>query len=99
MKVRRLPLVDEYVEDGEAAVFVNGRVVVLSPLATHLLGLVADDWTDLAPLSEFLVAAFGAPPAGRSATHTTAEALRTLAAEGLVEIADAINESVPNYTI
>jgi len=88
--------VDEYVEDGEAAVFAGGRVVVLSPLATHLLSLIAeDDWTDLAPLSEGLVEAFGVPPAG-SATEATAEALRALQAEGVVEIENSVNRSISN---
>jgi hypothetical protein len=95
MKVRRLPLVDEYVEDGEAAVFVGGRVVVLSPLATHLLGLVTDDWTDLAAVSEGLVEAFGTPPAG-SAAEATAQALRALQAEGVVEIENSVNRSISN---
>ena len=95
MKARRLPLVDEYVEDGEAAVFVGGRVVVLSALATHLLGLVSDDWTDLTTLSEGLVAAFGTPPTG-SAAEATAEALRALEAEKVVEIENSVNRSIWN---
>ena len=95
MKARRLPLVDEYVEHGEAAVFVEGRVVVLSPLATHLLRLVSDDWTDLTTLSESLVAAFGTPPTG-SAVEATAEALRALEAEKVVEIERSVNRSISN---
>ena len=95
MRARRVPVVDEYVEDGEAAVFVGGRVVVLSPLATHLLGLIAEDWIDLAPLSEGLVEAFGVPPAG-SAIAATAEALRALQAEGVVEIENSVNRSISN---
>jgi hypothetical protein len=93
LRARRLPLRDEYVEDGEAAVLVDGRVLVLSPLATHLVGVVADEWTDLAPLSQALVAAFGAPPSG-TAADATAEALRVLHAEGIVEIEISVNGSI-----
>jgi hypothetical protein len=87
--------VDEYVEDGEAAVFVDGRVVVLSPLATHLLGLVADDWTDLTTVSQGLEAAFGVPPTG-SAAEATTEALQALEAEGVVELENSVNQSISN---
>ena len=95
MRARRLAVVDEYVEDGEAAVFVDGRVVVLSPLATHLLGLVTHEWTDLTTLSRELEAAFGAPPTG-STTDATGEALLALAAEGVVEIENSVNRSISN---
>ena len=95
MRARRVPVVDEYVEDGEAAVFVDGRVVVLSALATHLLGLVADDWTDLKTVSQGLEAAFGVPPTG-SAAEATAEALQALEAEGVVEIENSVNQSISN---
>jgi hypothetical protein len=88
MRVRRVPVVDEYVDGEEAAVFVDDNVVVLSPLATYLLGLVADDWTELTTLAEALVGAFGHPPTGESAAEATADALRTLEAQGIVAIAD-----------
>jgi hypothetical protein len=93
VRARRVPVVDEYVEDGEAAVFVDGRVVVLSPLATHLLGLVDDEWTDLRTLSHGLEAAFGVPPIG-SAAEATAEALQALEAEGVVEIENSVNRPI-----
>jgi hypothetical protein len=95
VKARRVPVVDEYTEDGEAAVFVDGRVVVLSPLATHLLGLVDDEWTDLRTLSHGLEAAFGVPPTG-SAVKATAEALQALEAEGVVEIENSVNRPISN---
>jgi hypothetical protein len=96
VRARRVPVVDEYTEDGEAAVFVDGRVVVLSPLATHLLGLVDDDeWTDLRTLSQGLEAAFGVPPTG-SAAEATAEALQALEAEGVVEIENSVNRPISN---
>jgi hypothetical protein len=95
VRARRVPVVDEYVEDGEAAVFVDGRVVVLSPLASHLLGLVADEWTDLEALSQGLEAAFGVPPTG-SAAEATTEALQALEAEGVLEIENSVNQSISN---
>jgi hypothetical protein len=91
--------VDEYVDGGEAAVFVDDKVVVLSPLATYLLGLIGDDWTELTTLAEALVAAFGEPPTGQSAAEATSDALRTMEAQGIVAITDPVTESVPSQSI
>ena len=99
MRVRRLPVTDEYLEDAEAAVFVDGKVVVLSRLATYLLGLLASGWTELAALAEALVEEFGDPPSGQSATAATLDALHTLEAEGIVEMADPVKDLVPNSPI
>lgn len=99
MRARRVPVRDEFTEDGEAAVFVDDKVMVLSPLATHLLGLVGYDWTELPTLAGGLVDAFGEPPAGQSAAEATSNALRTMAAQGIVTIADPVTESVPNQSI
>jgi hypothetical protein len=79
MRVRRGPILDEYAEDGEAAVLVGVDVIVLSPLATTLLALVGDDWTDARAVSAGLVAVFGSPPDGSSAEAMTVDALRSLA--------------------
>jgi len=75
---------DEYVEGEEAAVFVDDTVVVLSPLATYLLGLIAHDWTELTILAEALVEAFGDPPTGQTAAVATSDALRRMEAQGIV---------------
>ena len=99
MRVRRLPVTDEYLEDAEAAVFVDGKVVVLSRLATHLLGLLASGWTELTALAEALVEEFGEPPSGQSAAEATSDALHTLAAQGIVALVDPVAESVPNQSI
>ena len=77
MRVRRRATIDEYAEDGQIALFAGNRVVVLSPLASHLLDLVADEWTDLKTVSQGLEAAFGVPPTG-SAAEATAGALQAL---------------------
>jgi hypothetical protein len=99
MRARRVPVMDEYVDGEEAAVFVEDRVVVLSPLATYLLGLIGDDWTELTTLAEALVDAFGDPPAGQSPAEATSDALRTMEAQGIVAITDAVTESVPSQSI
>lgn len=62
MRARRLEIVDEYVEDGRAAVYTTaGMVVLLSELATSAWGLLGDDWVASAQLAERLVDEFGAP--------------------------------------
>jgi hypothetical protein len=99
MRARRLPVIDEYVDGEEAAVFVDDKVLVLSPLATHLLALVGYDWTELTTLAEAVVDAFGAPPGGQSADEATSDALRTLEAQGIVTIADPVTETVPSQSI
>ena len=93
MRAKRVPVLDEYAEDGEAAVFVDGRVVVLSPLATHLFSLIAEEWTDLATLSRELELVFGVPP-DRSAAEATADALRALEAERLVLLEESVKPSL-----
>ena len=91
MKARRGDIADEYVEDGQAAVLVGTEVIVLSPLATALLGLIGDDWVDARVVTEGLVRGFGEPAGQLSADAATAEALRALAAHRLVEL-DEIRE-------
>jgi hypothetical protein len=86
MRVRRGPILDEYAEDGEAAVLVGVDVIVLSPLATTLLGLVGADWTDAGAVTAGLVSAFGTPPDGSSADVMTRDALRSLAAHQVLVV-------------
>lgn len=86
MKVRRGDIADEYVEDGQAAVLIGTEVIVLSPLATALLTLIGDDWTDARAVTAGLVRVFGEPTEGLSADAATAEALRALAVRRLVEL-------------
>jgi hypothetical protein len=85
---RRLPVVDEYVEDGRAAVYAgNGDVVALSELATGAWAALTDDWTSLTDLSATLVAEFGEPE-GIDALAATEATVRTLADHGLAELDD-----------
>ena len=85
MKTRRLPFLDEYVEDGESAVLIDERVMVLSPLATTILAAADGGWVDVEEVAEALLAAFGPPPDGADLLSTTESAVLELAAQGLVE--------------
>lgn len=84
MKVRRVPWLDEYVEDGESAVLVEDQVFVLSPLATSLLAAIGGSVRDVAEVAGVLGDAFGAPPDGTALVDATEAAVRELAAQGLV---------------
>jgi hypothetical protein len=87
MRARRLPIVDEYVENGRAAVYSGTDVVVLlSELATVAWSVLTDDWTSAETLADELVAAFGEPEGKSHARALTESALRTLSGHGLVEL-------------
>ena len=86
MRARRLSVLDEYVEDGEAAVLVQDRVVVLSQLATFALALVSEGWTEVEDVARGLVDAFGTPPGDDTGLESTRAALETLASQELVEL-------------
>lgn len=86
MRVRRLPVIDEYLEDGEAAVFVDGKVVVLSELATTALALIGDDWSRLDVIADGLVRRYGPAPDDPSGRQSTEDALRALADVKIVEL-------------
>lgn len=84
VRVRRLPVVDEYVEDGESAVFVRESVVTLSHLPTALLAVVGEEWTGLADLEEELLTRFGPPEEG-SAAEAVRAVVATLVDHGILE--------------
>ena len=84
MKLRRVPWLDEYVEDGESAVLIEDRVFVLSPLATSLLAAIGRSSRDVAEVAGVLGESFGAPPDGTDLVEATEAAVRELAAQGLV---------------
>lgn len=88
MRARRLSVVDEYVEDGRAAIYTSeGMVVLLSGLATSAWQVLGDDWTPVTEVAAALVRQFGDPAEGQ-ADELTAEALRSLADNALVELDD-----------
>jgi hypothetical protein len=87
MRARRRSVVDEYVEDGRAAVFSEqGMVVVLSELATVAWSVLGDDWMPADLVAAALVAEFGAPAETDGALLLTEQALRTLAEHALVDL-------------
>jgi hypothetical protein len=89
MRARRRDVVDEYVEDGRAAVYSEqGMVVVLSELATVAWSVLGDDWMPADEVASALVAEFGAPGDGNGALALTEQALRTLAEHALVDLDD-----------
>lgn len=88
MRVRRQEIVDEYVEDGRAAVYTTlGMVLLLSELATSAWNEVGDDWVSSTEVAEALVREFGDPGEGE-ADRLTEETLRTLAEMDLVHLRD-----------
>ena len=90
MKVRRRPAIDEYVEDDQAVVFVDGRVVTLSLLATAALISVGADWTEADSVAAELVARFGEPPQGSDPAVMTRTTLESLVAIGLLDVQSAV---------
>lgn len=84
MRVRRLPIVDEYTDGDQVAVFVGGQVVVLSAVASIALLSLGDEWTDLTSVAEAVVRVAGPPPGG-SAGAAVAEVVTQLQDLGLVE--------------
>jgi hypothetical protein len=86
MRVRRLDVVDEYIEDGRAAIYTtDSMVVLLSGLATSAWQVLGPDWTPVSDVTEVLVREHGDPGDGRAHDLTT-EALRSLAELSLVEL-------------
>ena len=84
MKVRRLPVQDEVVDGLESAVLVDGRVLVLSPVATKILSIIGDQSVDFSRIVDGLVTAFGMPGGNVGIVEATEDALHHLRCEGLV---------------
>lgn len=83
--VQRLPLLDLYVTaDGGAAMTTDGRVVVLSPMATRVMTLIDADTVNTVAVSAALTAEFGAPPDDQSARLLTEDVVAGLIGSGLV---------------
>ena len=85
MRVRRLPVIDEYVEDGRRALHLGSTVIALSELGSAVLEEIGPAWTDLDDVTDALVARFGAPP-DRDAASVTREAVEDLRAQGVLEV-------------
>ena len=86
-RARRLPIVDEYVEDGRVAVYAgNGEVVALSELATWAWAALTDDWTPVADLAAGAGRRVRRAPTASTRSRPPSATLRTLAEHGLVEL-------------
>jgi hypothetical protein len=86
MRVRRQEIVDEYVEDGRAAVYTTaGMVVLLSELATSAWQMLGPDWIETDRIAARLVEQHGEPADG-SSEDLTARALRSLAELSLADL-------------
>lgn len=92
MKLLRGPVEDWVEEDGEAAVLVGEKVLVLSALATALLRhLHPDRATELTDLAASLAREFGEPPDG-SRVDATLRAVEQLADLGLISVVEPETE-------
>lgn len=79
MKLRRNPEAHVTVEDGQATVRMDSRVLELSPVASAILAAVPfDDTTTLEAVTDHLVEALGEPPAPRSALDVASEQVHDL---------------------
>ena len=85
MKARRLPVVDEYVDGDQTAVFAGGRVLVLSTVASAVLHATRESWTDVRDIARDAVASVGAPPTGGPEEAVLA-VIDELSVGGLVEV-------------
>lgn len=88
MNVRRCPFDDEYVENGESAVLLGGQVIVLSPIATTILGFVGSSTVSVREVADVLRETYGDPPDGSHLLATTTAAVEALAELGLLELSD-----------
>jgi hypothetical protein len=88
MRARRREVVDEYLEDGRAAVYSQeGVVLLLSELGAHAWGALTADWVPADHVTAELVREFGHPGDGDAGQMTEA-ALRSLADMHLVDLDD-----------
>jgi hypothetical protein len=86
MRVRRRAVVDEYAEDGRAAVYSQeGVVLLLSELGAHAWATLTDGWVTADEVTAALVREFGEPGEGDAGQMTDA-ALRSLADMHLVDL-------------
>lgn len=84
-RVRRVPVIDEYVEDGRSAVLLAGRALTLSEVPTLVLGLLDGGWTEVDGLAERVASLVGAPENG-TVRDALAGLLADLADHGVVEV-------------
>jgi hypothetical protein len=88
VRVRRAEIVDAYVEDDRAAIFVGDMVLTLSELATSAWLAIGEDWTSAVEVTSALTAEYGAPPPPSDPQAATEGVLRDLADRGVVQLED-----------
>jgi hypothetical protein len=89
VRVSRAPFLDEYIEDDESAVlFDDGRVLVLSALATEAVRLVAAGTDRTDQLKDLLLARFGPPPPGILPGSVTSAVVDSLIEQGLLSMVE-----------
>jgi hypothetical protein len=87
MTVTRVPVVDEYSEDGETVVLLDdGRVIALTAVPSAVLSLVDGGATEHERLTAELVALFGEPPGGSSPEAAVHAVLDHLSELGLLVV-------------
>jgi hypothetical protein len=84
VKIRRLPVQDEYADGDRMAVMADDRIAVLSPMASHALAQIGPEGVELDELAQLLVDRFGAPP-GQDPLALTRGVVRQLEETGLVK--------------
>ena len=85
MRFARVPVVDEYTEDGETVVLLDdGRVLALTEVPSAVLALLAGGSREVTELTGELVAQFGEPPAEGGSEGVVRSVLDELSELGLV---------------
>ena len=83
--IRRLPVLDEYVDGSVSAVFVDNQVLALSEMATLVLSLVGEAGLTRDDLETSLVEEVGSPEDG-TVTEALAPILEALVARSLLVV-------------
>lgn len=87
MIVEAAPQRDQVVDDdGASVVMVGSEIIVLSPLATHLVTLLRGGPRSLRDLTDGLVSAFGDPGGVRSAEELARALVSDLRSRGVVRV-------------
>ena len=90
MIVEAAPLRDQVVDDdGASVVMVGSEIIVLSPLATHLVTLLRNGCRPLQDLTDGLVSAFGDPGGKGSAEELVRALVADLRSRGVVRVVTA----------
>ncbi|GAB7002828.1 hypothetical protein JCM18899A_02990 [Nocardioides sp. AN3] len=82
MRIRRQPVADELMLDGELVLLLNGTVMVLSEVASAAVNRLSTEvWTSVEVLVDVLASSVGLPAEGEGAVFSL---VRSLADAGVV---------------